>query len=209
MTMNKDVLAAAEERFMHDYPGGFNNPEMVEIGKKHKVSKLVAQAQEVFSKENFQDDDFILEQMNKLVGRSSMVSMFEKPKFRDMVKMLKDDEKARMAGGLFELLHGDKQTGFEQLLYELQKQKLAKWTMISVFLFYFSPIKEVFVKPTTTKLVIAKLGLDLKYSPKPTWEFYKKYSAQIKKMKALVDPSLSPNSAAFSGFLMMTLKEED
>ena len=206
--MNIEVLKEAEKRFMHDYPGGFNNPEMVEIGKKHKVSKFVTQAQLAFARENFKDDDFILSEMNKLVGRSSMVSMFEKPKFRDMVKQLNDDEKARMSGGLFELLHGNEQTGFEQLLYELQKQKLGKWTMMSVFLFYFNPQSEVFVKPTTTKLVIEKLGLDLKYSPKPTWEFYKKYRIQINSMKALVDPSLSPNSAAFSGFLMMTLKED-
>ncbi|MDX2470647.1 MAG: hypothetical protein QNL04_08745 [SAR324 cluster bacterium] len=206
--MNKEVLMEAQKRFLHDYPGGFNSPEMEEIGKKHKVSKFIAQAQEAFAKDNFEDDDFILSEMNKLVGRSSMVSMFEKPKFRDMVKMLKDEDKARMAGGLFELLHGNEQTGFEQLLYELQKQKLGKWTMMSVFLFYFKPQSEVFVKPTTTKLVIEKLGLNIKYSPTPTWEFYEKYRVYITEMKALLDPSLSPNSAAFSGFLMMSLKED-
>ena len=62
-----------------------------------------------------------------------------------------------------------------------------------------------FVKPTTTKNVIRQFEVeDLVYRPQPTWQFYDAYRDLIAEMKALTDPSLSPNNAAFTGFLMMT-----
>ena len=62
-----------------------------------------------------------------------------------------------------------------------------------------------FVKPTTTKNVIRQFEVaDLVYKPQPTWQFYADYRDLIAEMKELVDPSLSPNNAAFTGFLMMT-----
>jgi hypothetical protein len=45
---------------------------------------------------------------------------------------------------------------------------------------------------------------DLEYRPRPSWSFYERYRSAISDMKAHVDPSLSPNNAAFTGFLMMS-----
>ncbi len=61
------------------------------------------------------------------------------------------------------------------------------------------------MKPTTTKLVIDSLDLDLKYGSTPTWAFYRRYRNAIKDMKAKVSRDLAPNNAAFCGFLMMNL----
>ena len=59
-------------------------------------------------------------------------------------------------------------------------------------------------KPTTTKNVIRQFELEgLEYRPRPSWAFYERYRAVIDDMKAHVDPSLWPNNAAFTGFLMM------
>jgi hypothetical protein len=43
------------------------------------------------------------------------------------------------------------------------------------------------------------------YKPKPTYDFYRKYRDIINNMKKEVSEQLSPDNAAFSGFLMMSM----
>ncbi len=203
--MNLDVLHKAEESFFAQYPGGFNNPEMIAIGKKHKMEQMKKLATESFAKSNFTDPMTIVENTIKLVSRSSMVSVFEKPRFRDYVKSLRREEKEALAHALHELLHGTQEDGFALLQGILAREKLAKWTLMTVVPAYYRPQREVFIKPTTAKLVIDKLGLDLVYKPTPSWAFYKGYRKAINEMKTKVDKSLSPSNPAFSGFLMMSL----
>jgi hypothetical protein len=106
------------------------------------------------------------------------------------------------------MLHGKKQLGFEAMVDILKTGKLAKWSLISIIPAYYSPTKEVFVKPTTAKRVLKHFEIDDPvYKPTPTWDFYKKYRQLINDSKGLVHESLSPSNAAFSGFLMMTVKQ--
>ena len=77
--MNLKKLKQAEEAFFNRYPGGFENPEMMEIGKKHKMDKMITFAQEGFVRRNFKLPNLIVDSMIKVVSRSSMVSLFEKP----------------------------------------------------------------------------------------------------------------------------------
>ena len=86
--MNLKKLKQAEETFLKQYPGGFNNSEMVAIGKKHRMDKMIIMTQEGFSKVNFKTSETIIENMIKIMSRSSMVSVFEKPKFKDFVNSL-------------------------------------------------------------------------------------------------------------------------
>ncbi len=173
--MNLQNLKIAEDQFMRRYPGGFQNPEMIEIGKKHNIPKLTAFTQESFAEDKFYNLDQIIAAMVTTVSRSSMVSMFEKPKFRDFAKVLHDTEKEALASTLYEQLHGDQAKGFEAMVSMLQINKLARWTLLSVIPFYYNPEVEVFVKPMTTKGIIAQLELDLNYKPLPSWTFYKQY----------------------------------
>ncbi|WP_291299900.1 hypothetical protein [Desulfosporosinus sp. BICA1-9] len=103
--MNITKLKEAEERFFMRYPGGFSNPLMLEIAKKHKVEKMNKLAQDSFAIEQFESPSKIVDSMSKIVSRSSMVSLFEKPKFRDLVKAMSDNEKERLSHGLKEFLH--------------------------------------------------------------------------------------------------------
>ncbi len=207
--MNEARLQAAEHDFLIRYPNGFQSPEMVKIGKKHNVDKLVVQAQEAFAPEQFAHAQQVAEMMVKLVSRSSMVSMFEKPKFRDYVKAMTHDEREALAYSLKDILHGDKEYGFNIMLDLLRPVKLAKWSLMTILPAYYAPLDEVFVKPTTAKGIIKNFELQgLQYKPTPSWAFYVKYRRQILEMRGKVDPSLSPNNAAFSGFLMMSMMEE-
>lgn len=205
--MNRERFKLAEKTFLSRYPKGFDSPEMMEIAKKHKKEKMNKMAREGLAPGCFNDTDAVLESMRKIVTASSMVSVFEKPKFRDLLKDLSPEEREALAEGLKDALHGDQQKGFEQMISVLLPYKLAKWTLLTVCLVYYRPDTEVFIKPTTVKNIIQHLELEgLKYSPKASWAFYEAYRTELNNMKAIADPRLQIDNAAFSGFLMMSLE---
>ena len=208
MSMNLKRLKQAEEEFLYRYPGGFDNPEMIEIRKKHKLDKMIEMTQDAFVKRNFKLPDLIAENTVKIITRSSLISVFEKPKYRDFVYSLPPDERKRLAKGLEGILHGDEQKGFEATVDVLRNGKLAKWSLMTVCQAYFRPQVEVFVKPTVAKGVIQYFELNqLHYSPKPTWAFYDGYRTAINEMKSHVEESLSLYSIGFTGFLMRSMPE--
>jgi hypothetical protein len=204
--MNIDKLLQAETDFLMRHPLGFADPALEEIGKKHKMDKMISQTQDLFKKTAFNNSDVILDNWIKMVSRSSMVSLFEKPKFKEFILSLSPKDKQAMVDGLRAQLHGKEEKGFNAILEVMVANKMAKWSLISILPAYFNPQKAVFVKPTTAKGVVAKFELDgLVYKPRPSWEFYQGYKEAINIMKEKVDVNLSPNNAAFSGFLMMTM----
>lgn len=206
--MNVEKLKSAEKLFLSRYPEGFNDPEMQKHAKKHKVEQLTEFAHKHFSEDAFDNVEEVTEDMIRMVSKSSMVSLFEKPKFRDSVRSMTAEEKARLATGLKEVLHGDEEIGFDMLISVLEPYKLAKWTLVTVFACYYRPNSDLLFKPTTVKNVIKTIELeDLKYNSKPSYAFFKRYRAEINAMKGHVSTSLSPSNAAFSGFLMMAMEE--
>lgn len=204
--MNYIKLKEAEAGFLQRYPDGFADPAMESIKKKHNVDKLTEFAQQNLTRANFNRPEFIAETVLKIVSRSSMVSRFEKPKFKDFITSLNSHEKQALADAFEKRLYGrKKQQGFEEILGMLSHHKLAKWAVISVVPFYFAPTKEAFVKPTTAKGILSYLEIeDLVYKPTPTWAFYKGYLKLLGEIKKEVASSISPNNAALTGFLMVS-----
>jgi len=205
--MNKAKLIEAEGRFLTLYPGGFNNPQSLEIAKKHKVEKMTKLTQESFAPERFSDPDAVVASMSKIACQSSLVSVFEKPKFRDLLKELNSRERKELARGLGEFLHGEQCSGFALMTDLLSTYKLAKWPLLTIYGVYYNPTVEVLVKPTTAKGIIKHFELeDIQYSPRPTYEFYDAYRTRLHVMKALVSPELRADNAAFCGFLMVAIE---
>jgi hypothetical protein len=136
-----------------------------------------------------------------------MVSRFEKPPFRDFVNALDSKDKRRLAEAFRKRLYGkNRREGFEELVELFARYKLARWSLISAVPFYFAPSKEAFVKPSTAKRIVKFLDVeDLHYSPRPDWAFYAGYRKLVLDIKKTVDPSLTPNNAATTGFLMATI----
>ena len=204
--MNIGKLLQAEAEFLAKYPSGFMDPELEAIGKKHKMGKMIELTQDVFKPLAFINNEAILDSWIKVVSRSSMVSLFEKPKFKDCLHSLSPSDKQAIVDGLYQQLHGKEENGFNAILGILEKHKMAKWSLITIVPAYFSPTEAVFVKPTTAKGVVTKYELTgLVYKPRPSWAFYSAYKKAIHEMKAKVDAHLSMSNAAFSGFLMMTM----
>ncbi|HMQ11321.1 MAG TPA: hypothetical protein PKC21_05320 [Oligoflexia bacterium] len=204
--MNLKKLKSYEKQFFMRYPGGFENPEMQEIAKKHKMPKMMDFVKSTFAKQNFDDVELLIANFTKLVGQSSMVSVFEKAKLRDHLKSMYHEDKQILCQGLYQLLHGKMQLGFEIIIDQLEKVKLAKWTILTALPVYYKPKKEYFIKPTTVKKIIHNFELDLVYKPLPSWSFYKNIRSHLDQMKKQVDARLSPSNAAFTGFLMMTME---
>ena len=204
--MNLERLKRAEARFFQRYPDGFLDPDLVAIGKKHKMAKMIDLSRDLFQRENFARPHVIVNNLVKIISSSSMVSMFEKPKFRSFAGALDILEQELLCRGLEEQLYGDQHQGFEMMLDVLQSRKMAKWTIMSITPVYFKPQEEVFVKPTTAKGIIKELELNnLVYKPLPSWGFYSMFRDTINELKTRVDAGLSPNNAAFTGFLMMAI----
>jgi hypothetical protein len=196
----------AQANFLTQYPKGFADPAMEKVGKRHRMTPMINMAQECFSEQACSNIYVTADNMVKVVSRSSMVSMFEKPRFRDFIKSMNDDEKAFMVNALRQILHGRQQAGFEAMVDILKTGKLAKWSLVTIIPAYYRPTREVFVKPTTVKGILSHFEIDDPvYKPTPTWDFYRKYRKLINDAKKQLDKSLSPSNAAFSGFLMMTV----
>lgn len=204
--MNLAKLKLAEAQFLSLYPEGFDDPGLEQIAKRHRIDKMVAFAQQSFGADCYSHVDRTVENMVKTISRSSMVSMFEKPKFKDFVGRLDQHQKAFMVDCLIEFLHGEQKAGFAGLVELLALEKIAKWSLLTIIPAYYAPSKEVFVKPTTAKGVIRHFEVaDLVYKPAATWEFYSAYRKLLNQAKQQVDKKLYPSNAAFSGFLMMSL----
>lgn len=206
--MNKTKLKQAEQDFLKKHPLGFEDPEMLKIGKKHKMETMIEQCQDVFAQDKFHQPRSIAENMVKMIGRSSMVSMFEKPKFRDFIPTLNQTELEQLTDGLGDFLYGDQPKGFDAMLDILKLGKLAKWSLMTILPNYVHPDSEVFVKPTTAKNTIAHFDLvGLEYKPQPSWAFYQEYRQQILTMRKQTKQLATPNNAAFCGFLMMSMAQ--
>jgi hypothetical protein len=205
--MNIQKLKQAEADFLGRYPEGFADPGLAPIRKKHNVDKLTEFAQANLTRAHFTRPEHIAQTLVKIISRSSMVSMFEKPKFRDFVALLNSHEKEHLSFAFEKRLHGRaKRAGFEEVQGMLAAHKIAKWPIVSAVPYYFAPKKEAFVKPTTAKGIIAYLEVDnLHYKPTPSWEFYRGYLKLLDQVKQEVHPSLSPSYAALSGFLMVSM----
>ena len=174
--MNLEKLKDVEAEFLFHYPKGFEDEKFFPTMKKFNPSKLEEFTKESLKKESFSNPNLVVDAFFKIIQKSVLISLFDKLKFRDMLASLTSYEKDMLSIELYELLHGNKRNGFEGLVEFLAQYNLAKWTIISVVLYYNDRQKEYFIKPTTTKNVIKYFELqNLIYKPTPSFEFYNSY----------------------------------
>ena len=206
--MNLEKLKDVETEFLLQYPSGFQDAKFFPTMKKFDPSKLEIFTKENLKKSNFSNPNLVVDAFFKIIQKSTLVSLFDKLKFRDMKDSLTSYEKDILSIELFELIHGNQKNGFEGLVEFLAQYSLAKWTIISVVLYYNHRQKEYFIKPTTTKNVIKYFEIkDLIYKPTPSFEFYDSYKKVLNVMKKNVDKTLSFDNAAFTGFLRIGMED--
>ncbi|WP_026068551.1 MULTISPECIES: hypothetical protein [Halomonas] len=206
--MNEKKLKEAESEFLSMFPDGFENPALVQEGKKHHTSRRTKQAREFFSKEAFAFPHAVADNMVKVITQSSLVSRFEKPRLKRLVDGMTSEDRESYALALRDMLHGDQEQGFNTMVELLKRERMAKWPLITVIPYYYAPADEVFVKPTTVKGILNYYEIeDIEYDPLPTYEFYRSFRERIIRMKGKVDSALGDNNAAFTWFLLMMAKK--
>ena len=204
--MNLRKLKEAEAAFLARYPEGFADPGMAWVRKSHPVDRLAKFARANITALTLAQPATFAEMLLTIVSRSSMVSRFEKPPFRTFIESLDSNDKRRLADAFEKRLFGrHKREGFEEIVELFAHHKLARWSLVSAVPFYFAPTKEAFVKPSTAKRIVRYLDIEtLHYHARPDWAFYDGYRKLIGEIKKQVSPSLTPNNAAATGFLMAT-----
>ncbi len=207
--MNLHKLKNAEAYFLELYPEGFQDVGLLPIIKKHHTAKISEQVREMFAKENFSQPELICENFAKVASKSTLISLFEKPRVREMVQAMRMERRDMLCIGLYEMLYGDVKEGFETMVEVLSFYNLAKWPLVTFIPYYFYRDKAFFIKPTTTKNIITFFEIKgLTYKPKPSYEFYVAYTNVLETMKVNVGEKIShDDNAAFTGFLMMAMEE--
>jgi hypothetical protein len=205
--MNIKRLKEAEAAFLARFPKGYGDPGMEKIRKSHNVDRLADFTRANVTEAALSRPQGFADILLKIVSRSSMVSRFEKPPFREFLDALSSKDKRDLAEAFRKRLFGRKQReGFEAIIDLLDRYKLARWSLVSAVPFYFAPSKEAFVKPSTARRIVTFLDMEaLHYNPRPDWAFYVGYRKLVLDIKKNVDPSLTPNNAATTGFLMATM----
>ena len=204
--MNIEKLKDYESEFLEQYPMGFDDKNFFATMKSFNPVKLEEFAKDALKKENFDNPSLVVNNFFKVVQKSVFVSLFDKLKLKDMIASLNSYEKDMMSIEIFEFLYGNKKEGFEGLVEFLSPYKLAKWTIITVVPYSLNRNQDYFIKPTTTKDIIKTFDLkDLIYKPKPSFEFYDKYTKALDKMKSSIHNSLSPDNVGFTAFLRVAI----
>lgn len=205
--MNIEKLKQLESEFIRRYPLGFDDPELMAVAKKHKVEEMKNFVHDHFSKENFNDPSAISRAFTKLIEKSSLVSTFEKVKYKNAVKLFNQDDIEMLSSALWDILYGDQRHGFNQLVLLLATFDLAKWPILTVLGLYYNGDFEVLVKPTTVKSVLNYLEvMDIKYTSKPNYDFYLQYRTLINDLKVRTGKSIATDNGAYCGFLMITIE---
>ena len=206
--MNSEKLKAAEAAFLSVFPLGFDTPELAARVKHHDMTRRVAFARESLSPAALEDTETAAENFVRLVARSSMVSMYEKPRLRDAVHGMTYGEREELMGFVHELLHGNEAMGMSGLAAMLSMRQAGKWPVVTALRCYYYPDTDLIIKPTTVKNVIAHFGLDgLSYTPHPNFAFYDRYRAALLDMRARTAAPMNGYAlAGYSGFLMMAME---
>lgn len=205
--MNLEKLKQLESIFLLRYPLGFEDPELMAISKKHKVEELKEFVHHNFAKEKFDDPNAISVAFSKLISKSSLVSTFEKVKYKNAAQLFSREYIESLSSAIWELLYGEQRKGFNQLVLHLAEYDIAKWPILTVLGVYFNGDYEVLVKPTTVKSVLKYLEVtEFKYSTKPNFDFYSQYRSLINDLKAHTSKTLDVDNGAYCGFLMITIE---
>lgn len=202
-----EKLKDIEVLFLENHPKGFEDEEILAIAKKFKAEKFDQEVNELFKQENFSQPEIICESFSKIISKSPLISLFEKPKLRDAIKSMGMYQKDMFSIALHELLYGNQKNGFETLVEILAEYKLAKWSLITLIPYYLRRRKDYFVKPTTTKNILKYFEIEnIVYKPRPSYQFYKDYKKFLNELKKQTDKSLCKENAQFTGFMMLAFK---
>lgn len=188
-----DPLDRAKKRFLRFFPMGFKDPKYYAWERGYKWDAHVAfrenlgknRFETLLKKRRYKE---IAATCIRLESRTNLLFSFEKMAIRDAVRT---PPGARVfSEGLYQLLHGyGSIEGRFQLWCDAVEALPRKQTrvlthpIVTVFPFIADPRRHIFLKPMVTRMAAARLGIDLYYHSRPSWDVYSELLALAEKIR--------------------------
>jgi hypothetical protein len=175
-------LRAARRKFLHFFPKGFRDETYVAWERGYKWlahERWLAGLDRARHRELLRAGRAreVAERAVRIESRTNLLFSFEKMALRDAVRTARGA--ATFAEGLYELLYGAgtlerRFTRWTEALDRLPRRqtRVLTWPLATVFGFLAQPDAHVFLKPNVTRTAAARLGLELSYRSRPSWETY-------------------------------------
>jgi hypothetical protein len=173
----------ARRKFLSVFPGGFSDPDYVELERSYKLNAHQAW-EKALSKSQFarllkgHKYSEIAAAAVRIESRTNLLFSFEKMALRDAVKETEAAEAFSTA--LFNLLYGrasheKRFTDWIETIGALPRRKtrVLTWPLATVFGFIARPDEDFFFKPTVTREAARRYGVELPYNSRPSWRVYK------------------------------------
>lgn len=186
-------VASSKRKFLRYYPGGFQDPDYLELERDYKW-KAHAHWREVLGEGEFRRllrQNAFREISARAVGieaRTNLLFSFEKMALRDAVK--NGEGAQQFAKGLFNYLHGegslkDRFSAWCNVVAALPRKqtRVLTWPLVTVFGFIAQPRKHFFLKPVVTRHAAKRYGYELDYRPRPDWKIYSGVLAFARKVR--------------------------
>ena len=169
-------------RFLRIFPGGFRDPEYVELERDYKERAHRAWLEELGPRElktllRRGAHAEIAARAIRIESRTNLLFSFEKMALRDAVKT---PAGARaFAVGLEQLLHGRGELGarFTRWIEAVaslprRQTRVLTWPVVTVFPFLADPETHFFFKPMVTRAAARAYGVEFAYASRPSWTIY-------------------------------------
>lgn len=177
-----DAFQQIDQDFLLRFPGGLHDPQWLALARKYRaVNKVRELATRLDADSLARALDSgrtaeLIETTEKMISRCPTVSTFERLAFRHYLAY--SDTHLPLLAALDGALHRFDADSFAQLVVTLEmcrhdkRANPAKWPVVTAFLAYADPDVHVSVKPTTTRQLAARLGVDIAYQPRPNFTTY-------------------------------------
>jgi len=171
-------------KFLHFFPGGFNDPTYLEWERDYKW-ETHQRWNRALGKRDFrallrqQEHAEIAARAIRVEqqSRHSMIFSFEKMALRDAVKASFGAKE--FAEGLYEYLHGGRslESRFMEWVEVVsglprRQTRVLTWPLVTVFGFIAQPETHIFLKPLVTRAAARAYGFELQYASTPNWNAY-------------------------------------
>jgi hypothetical protein len=169
-------------KFLRLFPGGFDDPEYVELERDYKWRAHLAwtaalapgRFRSLLSAGKYAD---IAGQAVSIESRTNLLFSFEKMALRDAVRSGADAR--AFSEGLYDFLHGrgTDEVRFTRWIETVaglprRQTRVLTWPLVTVFGFIALPSEHFFLKPRVTQAAAREYGHDFRYVSRPTWATY-------------------------------------
>jgi hypothetical protein len=155
------------------FSNGFLSPIYIETERNYKDKTVAAVAERLAEKRLnvlIEKGDFEAVCSAAKGTLNNLVFPNERMAFSDAVKT--EGVAEAFTRSLRDMLYGNFNIGFENMVAVLEPYSAAKWTLITFWSFFRHPDKHMFVKPSIYQNCAKRMGFDAMYEPKPNLKTY-------------------------------------